>query len=157
MKIGNIGRVPEEFVRTYAKGECTKLLGQAGGSRKIYVNIDTLPPGTYSAKYHSHTRQEEFFLILHGTGTLRLNGEERAIGEGDFIAKRSGEGNAHQFYNSGSAPLEILDIGTVETGDIAYYPDEKIYLLRDERLAFRQGDARKEWSSDPDDEESGQS
>lgn len=42
-------------------GLITKYLGAAAGSEKIYVNIDYVPSKAYSAKYHSHSQQEEFF------------------------------------------------------------------------------------------------
>ena len=74
--IKNINKLTEQFVWNDAVGLVTKSLGEASGSQKFYVNIDYVPPGAYSTQYHSHSQQEEFFLILSGTGTLRLNGEE---------------------------------------------------------------------------------
>lgn len=73
MNIINTADVLEEFVWRNPLGLVTKALGSAGGSEKIYVNIDTVPPNAYSTKYHSHSQQEEFFLILGGTGTVRLD------------------------------------------------------------------------------------
>lgn len=149
MVINNINNIQAEFIENFAKGLTTAYLGKAAGSDKIYVDIDTLPPGTYSAKYHAHTKQEEFFIIISGSGTLRMNGKETTVSEGDFIAKPCGKDNAHQFYNSGSGPLKILDIGTVENGDICIYPDEDVCLLRDSRTAFHMKDALENWDSEP--------
>nr|WP_195986120.1 cupin domain-containing protein [Clostridium sp. D33t1_170424_F3] len=140
--------MPPEAVTVWAGGVATAYLGKAAGSEKLYVNIDRLPAGTYSAKYHSHSLQEEFFLILSGTGTLRMDGEIREVRPGDFVAKPCGA-CAHQFYNPGPEPLEILDVGTVEKGDVAYYPDEQIVLLRDRREAFGPAGRLSDWSSDP--------
>lgn len=138
-------QLPKQWKNFFRMGS----MGKAGGSRKIYVNVDTLPVGTFSAKYHAHSKQEEYFIILDGDGRLRMGGDERSVSKGDCIAKPCGEENAHQFYNSGTVPLIILDVGTVETGDIGFYPDEGVCLLRDSRLAFRMEHALPGWDSDP--------
>src|SRR5437879_10322802 len=103
-KVLNVGALPRKFVddpnfRTKMK---TLHLGAAAGSQKLYVNIDHVKPGAKSVKYHTHSRQEEFFLILHGSGTLRMNGKKIGIEKGDFVAKPAGQGIAHQFINTGS-------------------------------------------------------
>ncbi len=68
----------------------TLYLGHCAGSERIYVNIDFVKPGAKSVKYHLHSIQEEFFLILSGNGTLRFEGEDIAVKEGDFFAKLPG-------------------------------------------------------------------
>ena len=87
MDIKNTRKLPDQFIWHDTVGLTTKSLGDAAGSRKIYVNIDYVPPKAYSTKYHSHSQQEEFFMILSGTGTLRLNEEEKTVRQGDFIVK----------------------------------------------------------------------
>lgn len=88
-------------------------------------------------------------MVLAGTGTLRLNDAEYQVGKGDFVAKPAGRKIAHQFINTGQEVLEILDVGTNESGDVAYYPDEGVYYLRDQGLVFHRGSARQDWDSDP--------
>ena len=78
---------------------------------------------------------EEFFLILSGSGLLRMSDETAPVRAGDFVAKAAGKGIAHQFINNGTEVLEILDCGTTEPGDVIDYPDERI--------------RGKNWSSDP--------
>lgn len=56
---------PPECIGEYLGKVTTLFLGQA---QNIYVNIDRVQPGAMSAKYHAHSLQEEFFLILTGTG-----------------------------------------------------------------------------------------
>jgi uncharacterized cupin superfamily protein len=43
----------------------TILIWDAIGCEKIYENIDYVKPGAESVKYHSHSKQEEFFLIIN--------------------------------------------------------------------------------------------
>ncbi len=66
-----------------------------------------------------------------------------------FLGKPAGRNIAHQFINTGQEMLEILDVGTVEEGDIVYYPDEDVYLLRKEKLAFSGASSLTEWDTDP--------
>lgn len=127
----------------------TKELGRLAGSEKLYVNIDCIVPGAKSVKYHSHSKQEEFFLILRGTGKLRLQGRVLTVKAGDFFAKPGGRGLYHQFWNDGRGVLEILDCGTNERGDVCHYPDEGVRLIRDKRLAMRGARKLPDWSSDP--------
>lgn len=151
MKINNINELEPEFIWQDALGLITKSLGAAAGSSKIYVNIDSVPPKGYSTKYHSHSQQEEFFLILEGEGTLRLNSETLPVKKGDFIAKTGGKGIAHTFYNSGTDKLVILDVGTIEPEDTCYYPDEDVYLHKSNGVnrAYHGGAVDKMWTSEP--------
>jgi len=151
MKINNIDNLPEDFIWRDSLGLITKSLGAAAGSSRLYVNIDSVPSGGYSTKYHSHSQQEEFFLVLEGSGTLRLNDETIPVKKGDYLAKPGGEGIAHTFYNSGAATLVIMDIGTVEPEDTCYYPDEDVYLHKSNGVnrAYRGGAVDRAWTSDP--------
>ena len=151
MEIHNINNLPEKFIWRDSLGLITKSLGAAAGSSRLYVNIDSVPPAGYSTKYHSHSQQEEFFLVLEGSGTLRLNDETITVKKGDYIAKPGGKEIAHTFYNSGKEALVILDIGTVEPEDTCYYPDEDVYLHKSGGVnrAYRGGEVDRTWTSDP--------
>ncbi|WP_312699526.1 cupin domain-containing protein [Sedimentibacter sp.] len=151
MEIKNIDKLSEEFIWMDSVGLITKTLGAAGGSQKFYVNIDYVPPKAYSTKYHSHSQQEEFFIIISGNGTLRINDEKLSVKQGDFFAKPAGQNIAHTFYNSGDESLVILDIGTNEKEDTCYYPDEDVYLQKSnkQRRTFRGSDLDTLWTSEP--------
>ena len=151
MIIHNVSQLNEAFIWQDQVGLLTQSLGAAAGSQKIYVNIDRVPPNAFSTKYHSHSQQEEFFMILDGCGTLRLNGEEYPVAKGDFIAKPAAKNIAHQFYNSGQDVLLILDVGSVEKEDTCYYPDEDIYLHKSngKNIAFKKQSNLDQWTSDP--------
>lgn len=151
MEIKNVKQLSEKFIWQDSAGLLTKSLGAAGGSQKIYVNIDYVPPKAYSTKYHSHSQQEEFFMILSGTGTLRLQDKEYAVQQGDFFAKPAAQNIAHTFYNSGNEILAILDVGTNEREDTCYYPDEDVYMQKsnEQRRIFRGADSDLPWTSEP--------
>ncbi len=151
MEIKNVEQMPEEFVWQDSIGLVTKLLGAAAGSEKIYVNIDSVPSKANSTKYHSHSQQEEFFIILSGSGILRLNGKEQSVKQGDFFAKPAGKNIAHTFYNSGNVNLVILDVGTKEREDTCYYPDEDIYMQKsnEQSRIYRGSNLEQSWTSEP--------
>jgi len=147
----NIDNIPKEYIDDpwFQSKIKTILIGHAAGCEKIYVNIDYVKPGGKSTKYHSHSKQEEFFLIMSGTGILRMNEEEIQINTGDVISKPAGKDIAHQFINNSLEILQILDVGTREKGDIVKYPDEGVLLIKDEKLVFNINDNVKDWTSEP--------
>ncbi|MGB8454275.1 MAG: cupin domain-containing protein [Anaerocolumna sp.] len=155
INIKNQINLSDEFIWKNNAGLITKYLGSAAGSQKLYVNIDKVPSQAFSTKYHSHSQQEEFFLILEGQGILRLNDNEYSIKKGDFIAKPAGRNIAHTFYNSSDEILEILDVGTVEKEDTCYYPDEEIFLVKSNGDAnvFKKDSNITEWKSDPNNQD----
>lgn len=64
-----------------------------------------LPPGGVSGE-HVHTRTEELYFILTGTGRIVWDGGSRAVGSGDLIATPLGA--RHGLTNTGSDPLAWL-------------------------------------------------
>ena len=150
-KIRNLTKLPSEFIDDpkFKSKLRTKYLGAAVGSEKLYINKDYVKPGGKSAKYHSHSHQEEFFASLKGSGLLRFNKEEIQVTINYFFAKPVGKGNAHQFINNSDHILIILDCGTRDDNDEIYYPDEDVIYRKMEKQAYRKGELIKSWSSDP--------
>lgn len=127
----------------------TAYLGFAAGSKRLYSNVDRLKPGAKSCKFHHHSRQEEFFLILKGECTLRVGGETFRVREGDYFCKPAGVGLAHQFLNDSANEVEILDVGLNDPDDVIEYPEERVVLDRRKGKIFRDGVEIPDWSSDP--------
>jgi uncharacterized cupin superfamily protein len=149
--IFNIDNIPKEYMydpdfQTKMK---TLLIGDAIGCERIYVNIDFVKPGGVSVKYHSHSKQEEFYLIMNGKGILRINGEEISIKKGDVISTPAGKDIGHQFINNSDEILQILDVGTRDKDDIITYPDENVMYIKSRKLVFNINDDVKGWTSEP--------
>lgn len=149
--VSNIDSISKEFMydpdfQTKVK---TILVGDSVGSEKLCVNIDFVKPGGESTKYHSHSQQEEFFLIMSGSGVLRLNGDLIPIKTGDVLSKPAGKDIAHQFINTGSEILQILDIAIREKEDVITYPDEGNIYIKNKNMVFRMEDNVKNWTSEP--------
>ena len=150
-EIHSLDAVPDKYTDdpNFESPLKTKYLGALAGSERIYVNIDYVKPGAKSAKYHSHSLTEEFFLVLRGKGSVRIGDRTVPVKQGDFVAKPAGRAIAHQFINDGDEVLEILDCGTTEKNDVIEYPDEDVLVVKEKGLAFKESQVLKNWSSDP--------
>jgi len=95
---------------------------------KLGASIDVVAPGKATCPYHFHYAQEEMFVILEGTGMLRVAGERLPLRAGDVIVIPPGPEYPHQILNTSDAPLKYLSISTQETPEVCEYPDSKKYL-----------------------------
>ncbi|MEO8135649.1 MAG: cupin domain-containing protein [Betaproteobacteria bacterium] len=103
-------------------------LAPGTAARKLGASVDIVPPGKRSCPYHMHYAQEEMFVILEGTGTLRVAGEMLPLSTGDIIFIPPGPEYPHQIINTSDAPLKYLSISTRETPEIVEYPDSGKFL-----------------------------
>lgn len=81
------------------------ILGLSG----CEVSINTLPAGASVPFIHSHKQNEEVYIVLQGSGTLYIDGEEIRIGKGDcFRIDPAGE----RCIRAGSDALTFICIQT---------------------------------------------
>jgi mannose-6-phosphate isomerase-like protein (cupin superfamily) len=78
--------------------------GLVGGCN--FIDLAELPLGTSIGSHTHATSEEEFYLILAGTGEMSRNGEAFQVRPGDLI--RNPPGGTHSLRNSGSEPLKIF-------------------------------------------------
>lgn len=110
-------------------GDGGKFQGKRGslsakiGAEKLGYSVVTVPPGKSAWPFHTHYANEEMFLILSGTGTLRYGDEEYPLKEGDVVCCPPGPGRARQIRNSSDAELKYLALSTNQTPEVAEYPD----------------------------------
>jgi len=66
---------------------------------------EILPPGA-SVTPHHHEVIEEIYYVIEGQGVMKIDGEEREVGEGDaiYIPRLA----RHTLTNTGEAPMKIL-------------------------------------------------
>ena len=74
---------------------------KAGTAYRVYVEANQTTRTSY------HAIAEEFYFVLHGTGTAILDGDQYQLKPGDFI--RLPPGTRHAFCTL-DQPLEMLDI-----------------------------------------------
>ena len=92
-------------------------------ARKLGASVDIVAPGMRSCPYHLHHAQEEMFIVIEGSGTLRVGGEMLPIRTGDVMFIPAGPEYPHQIINTSDAPLKYLSISTLEAPEIVEYPD----------------------------------
>ncbi|CAI0743764.1 cupin domain-containing protein [Serratia ficaria] len=102
-------------------------LGTGTAAEKLGASIDWVAPGMRSCPYHFHYAQEEMFIILQGSGTLRVAGERLPIVSGDIIFIPPGPEYPHQIINTSDAPLKYLSVSTREQPELVEYPDSGKY------------------------------
>lgn len=94
------------------------------GAKKLGYGLCAVPPGKVGYPFHSHRENEEMFLILQGSGEVRIGAETFPIREGDVIAcPPGGPETAHQIRNTGTVELRYLAVSTRLGPEICEYPD----------------------------------
>ena len=71
-----------------------------------FIDLAELPPGTSVGRHTHDVSEEEFYLVLTGTGEMTRNGETFTVNPGDLI--RNPPGGTHSLRNTGSHPLRIF-------------------------------------------------
>jgi uncharacterized cupin superfamily protein len=98
-------------------------LRAALGVTSFGLNQIVLRPGE-RGRIHRHEHQEEVYLVLDGTLTLLVEGEEQTLERGALA--RVGPDVRRQLVNRGPGPLSLLAIGGAgehEGRDGLAYPD----------------------------------
>ena len=78
------------------------------GVTSFGLNQILLRPGQ-RGRIHRHTAQEEVYLVLSGTLTLGVEGEERELGQGELA--RVGPDVRRQISNRGGEDVLLLALG----------------------------------------------
>jgi uncharacterized cupin superfamily protein len=116
---------PEPYA-AQVKGRLKRKLGDYFSLTQFGVNLTQLLPGAVSALAHSHSKQDEFILILEGSPTLVLGEAEFSLNPGDCYGFKAGTGIAHQLVNRSSEVAIYLEIGDRTPGDKVEYPNDDL-------------------------------
>ena len=119
----------KDFVRGSLYVSQVASLSTGTVAKKLAAGVDILPPGKRSCPYHFHHAEEEMFIVLEGSGTLRVAGEMLAITAGDVVFIPPGPEYPHHILNTSDAPLTYISIGTNEPIEICEYPDSNKYMV----------------------------
>ena len=108
------------------EGRLKRKLGEVFGLTNFGVNLTNLLPGAASALAHSHSKQDEFILVLEGTLSLVLGPEEFTLHSGDCYGFKAGTGIAHQLINRSGETVSYLEVGDRTPGDEVDYPNDDL-------------------------------
>jgi uncharacterized cupin superfamily protein len=101
----------------------TAGLTDGTAAKQLGAAVDVVPPGQQSCPYHCHHAQEEMFIILAGSGTLRVAGQRLPVVAGDVITIPAGPEYPHHLINTSSNPLTYVSISTQQQPELCDYPD----------------------------------
>lgn len=79
------------------------FIGEKLGLTGCEVSLNRLPAGKNMPFVHAHTKNEELYIVLRGTGTFFVDGEEFPIQEGSLVrvspqGERSWKAGAEDLY-----------------------------------------------------------
>lgn len=101
------------------------------GARLLGCSLCVVPPGKRAWPFHNHHVNEELFVILDGSGVVRIGADEYPIRKGDVItAKPGGQDTAHQLINTADVELRYLAISSEIPHEIVEYPDSGKVMVR---------------------------
>jgi uncharacterized cupin superfamily protein len=127
--IRNVNEVPlEHLLRLPLYDVRFAQLAEGTAAQKLGASFSILAPGKRGCPYHRHYVQEEMFVIIEGSGTLRVADEMLPLKTGDVIFIPTGSEFPHQIINTSDAPLKYLSISTMEPTDICEYPDSGKFM-----------------------------
>jgi uncharacterized cupin superfamily protein len=124
-------------------GRRVRYLSREAGSLRTGLRQVEVFPGKLNAPPHSHSAEEEIFVVLDGDGHLLL-WEEDGVGEhpvraGSVVCRPPGTGVAHAF-RGGDGGMTLLTYGTRDTNDMCYYPRSRKLSIRGLGLITRVGE-----------------
>jgi uncharacterized cupin superfamily protein len=99
-------------------------VGAAIGARLLGCSVTVVPPGKRAWPFHCHHVNEELFVILDGTGVVRIGDADHPVRAGIVIAcPPGGPETAHQLINTGEVDLRYLSVSTMIASEVVEYPD----------------------------------
>ena len=74
-------------------------------SEKYFCDLYCLRPGQ-DQRVHTHAESDKIYIVVRGSGTVHIGGEERELTSGQAVIARPGE--AHGVRNAGEQDLVLL-------------------------------------------------
>lgn len=100
------------------------------GARHLGGRLVEIPAGRRGWPMHNHHANDEVFVILAGSGVLRLGAAEHSVKAGDVVVCPAGgvEG-AHQLRAGAEGPLRFLALSSMREPDVLEYPDSGKFMV----------------------------
>jgi len=105
------------------------------GPGRAFFRVEVIEKEENSARLHSHSDVDEYYLILDGKGTLRYNEKEVEVKKGDLIGKPTGPDATSQLIADRGEKLRILDMEVWHqrpyySKDLIFNPDFNELVMR---------------------------
>ncbi len=102
-----------------------RMVARAAGARELGGSVYELAPGASGFNLHAHYGNEELFVVLRGTPTLRSESAEDELAPGDVVACRRGREGMHTLANRSAEPALVLAVSTANSPDVVIYPENE--------------------------------
>ena len=99
------------------------------GARRLGYAAARLPCGQVYCPLHWHTREEELFVVLSGTPSVRTPQGVWRLRAGDCIAFVTDPSGAHSLFNDASEDAVLLLVANADEGDVCFYPDSDKHVV----------------------------
>jgi uncharacterized cupin superfamily protein len=105
------------------------------GPSRSYFRLEKISPDNSSARLHSHSAVDEYYLILRGKATLRLGARSIQVDPGTLIGKPTGPDLSSQLIADLGEEIEVLDMEIwpdryYNAKDLVLYPEHGELLMR---------------------------
>jgi uncharacterized cupin superfamily protein len=143
-RIVNVSDAPASERRGATISRASRDLGRAAGSLKTGLKLYDVEPGKLLNAPHSHSEEEEIYVVIGGAGTLEVwphpraglepdawpsEHERHALRAGATVAAPAGTGRPLSF-EAGPDGMQVLAYGMRRPNDICFYP-------RSGKISFR--------------------
>lgn len=125
------------FVAPRPFGSRDAEVGLLLGAEKLGYMALKLAPGQVACPYHWHTVEEELFVVIAGTPTLRTPKGTFELRAGDAIAFPVGPVGTHRLQNDSAEEAHVLLIAYEGPGDSCFYPDSRKHVVGGTNLMAR--------------------
>lgn len=98
-----------ETVESGGPGGMVRYVRRALGTRAFGINHFTIPPGTEGREHdHADSNQEEVYVVLRGSGAMRIDGEDVELRAGRLVRVDPG---STRMPLAGPDGLEFITVG----------------------------------------------
>ena len=111
------------------RGSEWRVLGTQFGLSQFGVNLETVASGGQSSLKHWHSASDEFVFVMTGELTLATEEGEWLLTAGMCVGFKAGIENAHHLLNRSDEPATFLVVGSRNSEDKVFYPDDDIQWL----------------------------
>jgi uncharacterized cupin superfamily protein len=99
------------------------MVARAAGAKELGATVYELAPGASGFNLHAHYGNEELFVVLSGTPTMRRAEDEEQLSPGDVVACPRGRDGMHALVNRSEEPARVLAVSTANSPDVVIYPE----------------------------------
>ena len=111
----NLHEVEDAAVKHgFSETQMARFAGEDLGCETIGLALEGVKPGQRQAFGHRHEEDEEVYVILEGSGTMRLGEETIEVAKMDAVRVAPGVMRA---FEAGPDGLQLLAFGTHHEGD----------------------------------------